>query len=50
MEWGNWQDATVKSGQQVIFKPSLQISAPLAWWEHDKSPTQFADGYNAKVE
>ena len=46
----NGQDASVKPGQQVIFQPPLQLGAPSACREDDKSTPQFADRYNAQIE
>ena len=47
---GDWQDTPVKSRQQVIFEPPLQIGTPLARRKRNKSSTQFADRHNAQVE
>src|SRR5450759_4999873 len=46
----NRKDAPAKPGHQVIFKPLLQLGAPLACRENDKSPPQFADRHGAQVE
>jgi hypothetical protein len=40
---GDGQDASAKPRHQVIFKPQLQLGAPLACRENDKTSPQFAD-------
>src|SRR2546427_6186707 len=43
----NRQDASFKPRQQIIFKPPLQLAAPLARRKNDQSSPQFANRHNA---
>ena len=44
------QDASAKPGHQVIFKPLLQLGAPLACRKNDKTSPQFADRHSAQIQ
>jgi hypothetical protein len=50
MAWVTGKDASIKTRQQVILKPSLPCGTPLACRKHDKSSPQLADRYNAQVQ
>ena len=46
----DWQNASLKTREQIIFKPPFQLNTPLTCRKQDKSSPQLADRYNAQVE
>ena len=42
----DWQYASLKTGQEVIFKPPLQLGTAFACREKDESAAEFANRYD----